>query len=93
MSFVSVCKNVIGRNNKRNWENPEPAIRVSNTPCGRVVDRGHSIAIKDAAGNVVARMVSTTDGKPVISCGAKVALITEFPVEVVEEGEGSSDGP
>lgn len=84
MSYVSVCKNVIQKNNKNNWENPEPTIRVSESPSGRVTQRAHRIGIVDADGNVVARMVATQDGTPVISCGAKVALITEHPV-VTEE--------
>jgi len=84
MPYVSVCKNVIASNNKRGWEDPSPAIRVSNTPSGKVTQRAHTVAIKDAAGNVVARVVSTTDGNPVIKCGAKVAIITEYPTEIVK---------
>ena len=83
MSYISVCKNVIGSNNKNNWEDPKPAIRVSNTPSGKVTQRAHTLAIKDAEGNVVARIVSSTDGKPVINCGAKVAIITEYETEVI----------
>jgi hypothetical protein len=84
MSFISVCKNVIASNNKRGWTDPQPAIRVSKTPSGKVVERAHTLAIKDREGNIVARIVSTTDGKPVIKCGAKVAIITEYPAEVIE---------
>lgn len=80
MSFVSVCKNIIARNNRRDWRDPEPTIRVSEAPSGRVTQREHAVGIVDADGNVVARLVATTDGKPVIKCGAKVALITEHPV-------------
>ena len=83
MSFISVCKNVIAGNNKRGWACPDPAIRVSRTAGGKVSARGHTVAIKDKEGNVVARIVSTQDGKPVIKCGAKVAIITEYPAEVV----------
>jgi len=82
MNYISVCKNVIQSNNKRNWIDPSPAIRVSNTPSGKVVMRGHTVLIKDKAGVVVAKMVSTKDGKPVIKCGAKVALTTVYEVEV-----------
>lgn len=81
-NFISVCKNVIASNNKRGWQDPDPAIRVSRTPSGKVTKRAHSIGIVDADGNIVARMVATTDGQPVIKCGAKVALITDY--EVVE---------
>jgi len=84
MAYVSVCKQVIAQNNKAGWVDPKPAIRVSNTPSGKVTQRAHTIAIKDAAGNVVARVVSSTDGKPVISCGAKVAIITEYDTEIVK---------
>lgn len=84
MNYISVCKNVIASNNKRGWKHPEPAIRVSRTPSGKVINRAHTLAIKDADGNVVARIVSSQDGTPVISCGAKVAIITEYPTEVLE---------
>ncbi len=82
MSYISVCKNVIASNNKKDWKDPSPAIRVSNTPGGRVTQRAHTLAIKDKEGNTVARIVSTTDGKPVIKCGAKVAIITEYETEI-----------
>ncbi len=82
MNYVSVCKNVIASNNKRNWVRPDPAIRVSDTVAGKVVLRGHEIGIFDRLGNLVARLISSTDGKPVIKCGAKVALLTEYPVKV-----------
>lgn len=85
MSYVSVCKQVIASNNKTNWEDPKPTIRVSNTPSGKVVLREHGVAIVDAQGNTVARLVATQDGKPVISCGAKVALITEYDVVPLSE--------
>lgn len=81
--YISVCKNVIAANNKQGWKNPKPTIRVSETPSGRVTSRGHGVLIKDGEGRVVARLVATKDGKPVIKCGAKVALITDYPVEVV----------
>lgn len=81
-NYVSVCKNVIYSNNKKGWVNPQPAIRVSRTPSGKVTQRAHTLLIKDKEGNVVARIVSSTDGKPVIKCGAKVAIITEYETEV-----------
>lgn len=82
MNYISVCKNVIASNNKRNWQEPSPAIRVSNTPSGKVVRRAHNLLIKDKDGNVVARVVSSQDGSPVIKCGAKVAIITEYETEI-----------
>lgn len=81
--YISVCKNVIAANNKNNWQDPSPAIRVSKTPSGRVMQRAHTLAIKDKEGNVVAKIVSSTDGKPVISCGAKVAIITDYETEII----------
>lgn len=91
MSYVSVCKNVIGSNNKRGWVDPDPTIRVSETPSGQVTKRAHTVGIVDENGKVVARLVATQDGKPVIKCGAKVALITDHPVveldDVQEEGK------
>lgn len=84
MNFISVCKNVIASNNKRKWVDPEPAIRVSGSPSGAVISRAHTLLIKDREGNVVARIVSSQDGKPVIKCGAKVAIITEYDTEIEE---------
>ena len=83
-NYISVCKNVIASNNKRKWKDADPSIRVSNTPSGKVTKRAHTVAIKDKEGNVVARMISTQDGQPVIKCGAKVALITEYDTEVID---------
>jgi len=80
MNFLSVCKNVLASNNKTGWKSPKPAIRVSKSPAGKVAAREHAVGIVDKNGEVVARLVSTTDGTPIIKCGAKVALITEFDV-------------
>ena len=80
MNYISVCKNVIAANNKKGGVCPDPTIRVSRTPSGKVVKRSNSVGIVDKDGNVVARLEATTDGKPVIKCGAKVALITEYDV-------------
>ena len=82
-NYISVCKNVIAANNKAGWVDPKPAIRISNTPSGKVTGRAHTLAIKDANGETVATIVSSTDGNPVIKCGAKVAIITEYPTEVL----------
>ncbi|MBD99741.1 MAG: hypothetical protein CMO34_07855 [Verrucomicrobia bacterium] len=84
MSYISVCKNVIASNNKRGWVDPNPAIRVSKTKAGKVTHRAHALAIKDKQGNVVATIVSTQDGEPVVKCGAKVTIITEYEPEIVE---------
>ena len=84
MSHISVCKNVISSNNKRGWNNPDPPIRLSNTRSGKVSGRGHRVAIKDAKGNIVAEIISTKDGTPVIKCGAKVGIVTKYPAEVLE---------
>lgn len=84
MSVVSVCKNVIATNNKRGWKDPDPAIRVSDTRSGRVTTRAHMVEVRDKDGHVVATLVSSVDGKPVVSCGAKVALITKYPVTAKE---------
>lgn len=80
MSCVSVCKNIIASNNKKGWINPDPTIRVSKTQAGKVVDRAFNIGIVDKDGNIVARLLSTKDGNPVIKCGAKVGLMTDYPV-------------
>lgn len=83
-NYISVCKNVIASNNKSNWIDPKPAIRVSNTPSGKVQKRANSLAIKDKEGNTVAYVLSSTDGKPIIKCGAKVAIITEYETEIID---------
>lgn len=79
-NFISICKNVIASNNKRKWVDPDPTIRISRTPSGTVIHRSNHIGIVDKEGNVVARLQSTTDGEPIIKCGAKVALITDYDV-------------
>lgn len=83
MSYISVCKNVIASNNKAGWVDPNPAIRISNTKSGKVTNRAHTLAIKDKNGDIVATIISTQDGQPVIKCGAKVAIITEYEPEVI----------
>lgn len=82
--YISVCKNVIASNNKRKWVDPDPCIRVSKTPSGKVQQRAHTLHIHDKDGNVVAKVISSTDGSPVISCGAKVAIVTEYDTTVKE---------
>lgn len=74
MQYISVCKNVIAQNNKRNWVDPDPAIRVCDTPSGKATQRAHTLHIYDEGGNLVARVLSSKDGKPVLKCGAKVAI-------------------
>jgi hypothetical protein len=86
-TIISVCKNVIASNNKRNWVDPSPAIRVATSKHGKVIQRCHRIGIMDKDGNIVATMVSTTDGKPVVGCGAKVALTTEYAVVDLDDIE------
>lgn len=83
-NYISVCKNAIASNNKRGWVDPDPAIRVSHAPSGKVQKRAHKLAIKDKDGNIVATIISTQDGEPVIKCGAKVAIITEYETEVID---------
>lgn len=84
MNYISVCKNVIASNNKKHWINADPAIRISRSPSGKVTKRAHSLLIKDKDGEVVAKIVSSQDGSPVIKCGAKVAIITEYETEILE---------
>lgn len=83
-NYISVCKNVIAANNKRGWVQPDPAIRVSHSSGGVAKERAHKLAIRDGSGNVVATIVSSTDGSPVLKCGAKVAIVTEYETEVIE---------
>ena len=82
MAVLTVCKNVIQSNNKKGWKNPEPAIRVAKTKSGKVLDRGHIVYILDKNGEEVAKIVTTEDGKPIVKCGAKVAIFTKYNVDV-----------
>lgn len=82
MNYISVCKNVIQSNNKRGWNDPDPAIRISRTKSGKATARAFAIAIKDAEGKVVARILTTRDGRPLIKAGAKVVIETKYDVEV-----------
>lgn len=82
---ISVCKNVIASNNKNNWENPQPVIRVSTSKHGKVIMRSNRVGIVDKDGNVVAEIVSTTDGTPVIGCGAKTGLFTVYDTINLED--------
>ena len=84
MQHISICKNVIAQNNKAKWIDPKPAIRVSRTKSGKVVNRANKLGIVDKEGNLVAEIISTVDGKPVISCGAKVGLITYYDTVEIE---------
>jgi hypothetical protein len=84
MRFISVCKNVIASNNKRGWVDPDPAIRVGSSKSGKAIQRAHTLGITDAEGNIVARIVSSQDGHPVLKCGAKVAIITEHETLILE---------
>ena len=75
MKYASVCKNVIAANNKKGWENPDPTIRLSNTPSGKVQARAHSVGIMDAVKATWLRdLWRHKTATPVIKCGAKVAL-------------------
>lgn len=85
MSFISVCKNIIQQNNKRKWEDPEPPIRVANTKSGKATFRCFEVDIVDGDGNVVASILTTKDGKPILNCGAKVAITTIYPVRIRNE--------
>jgi hypothetical protein len=85
MNVLTVCKNVIAGNNKRNWVDPQPAVRIAKNKSGSAIDRAHSVAIVDKNGDIVARIMSTRDGNPVVKCGAKVAIITEFDVVNIDE--------
>lgn len=86
MAYICVCKNAIQANNKKKWEGDlQPAIRVSNTPSGKVTLRSNAVGIVDSMGNIVAKVLTSTDGKPIISCGAKTAIITEYDIIELEE--------
>ena len=79
-NFISVCKNDIGRNNKNNWVDPVPTIRVSSAKHGKVLMRTFLAGIVDRDGNVVAEVVCNRDGSLVVGCGAKTGIITQYSV-------------
>ena len=80
--LITVCKNVIMSNNKRKWVDPAPPIRIGKTKGGPPIDHAFEVKIKDKQGNVVAHVISTETGEPVVRCGAKGAIETEYPVEI-----------
>lgn len=82
MAVITVCKNVIASNNKRHWENPDPAIRVATSKSGKISGRGHTVFIKDRYGEIVATIDSTINGNPIVKCGAKVAITTVYKPEI-----------
>lgn len=61
-------------NNKNNWSCPKPAIRVSKSVWGKADQRGFEVQILDKNGEVAATVLSSEDGKPILKCGAKVAI-------------------
>lgn len=81
MNIITVCKNVIASNNKKNWIDPDPVIRVSETKSGQAIGRSNYLEIMDHWGMPVAWIEVTTDGKPIVKCGAKVAIKTLYPVQ------------
>lgn len=83
MSTITVCKNVIMTNNKKNWINPLPPIRIGKTNSSKAEYHAFEIIIKDHSGKEVGRIKTTRDGKPIVKCGAKVAIETTYPVEIV----------
>jgi len=83
-TYVSVCKNVIQRNNKIKREGLDealsPPIRIQNGKWGDKTTCTEAV-FKDAAGNIVGRIFYETD--PILKCGAKVAIEFYGDVEVV----------
>lgn len=88
MSVITVCKNVIMANNKREWVDPKPPIRVATTSGGGPKDHVFNLYIVDKDDEVVAELITTHDGKPIVKCGAKVAIFTKYQV-VLGETEGA----
>lgn len=82
MAVVTVCKNVIAANNKRGWKNADPPIRCSRTPAGKHVGHYYTGHICDREGRIVATIKTTRTGKPIVKCGAKVAIFTKYPLYV-----------
>jgi len=64
-------------NNKKNWIDPDPAIRISKTKSAPATERANEVNIIGDHGEVVATIYSSTDGNPILKCGAKVAIWTK----------------
>jgi hypothetical protein len=84
MTILTVCKNVIAANNKRQWKDASPPIRVANTAGGKAQLHAWQAYIVDKNGEIVATIWSTQDGKPIVKCGAKVAIETVYPAQFSE---------
>lgn len=82
--WLSVCKNVIMSNNKKNWVDPDPAIRIGSSKSGKAIGRANTVHILGHDGKVCATIYSSKDGKAILKCGAKVAIETHNMVLKVD---------
>jgi hypothetical protein len=74
-TLIHVNQHVIKANAKNGDNNPVLTVKTYKSN-----DYAHSVNILDANGNVVARVVYSPD-KP-LSCGARVWIETENPVQI-----------
>lgn len=84
-SFLSVCKNVIQRNNKtirEGLDRPiEPPIRIQTGKSGAKVTCNEAI-LRDSHGTEIGR-IHYQPSDPILKCGAKVAIEFYGEIEVV----------
>jgi hypothetical protein len=73
-TYIHVNQHVIRANKKTGANDPVLTVKQDkkNTYCRRVVIHGPS------------EVVYSGNAKPLLSCGARVAVVTESPVEIVE---------
>jgi hypothetical protein len=73
--YISINKHRIACNNKNNWVNPLPCIRVSKTKSSKG-EYCFYAGIQDEEGNIVAEVIQSNDGAPLLNCGAKIVIKT-----------------
>lgn len=81
---IHINKHVIAQNHKNGTN--EPAITCKNY---KENEYGHVVTIYDQQGNAVARVVQAGGDIKPLSCGAKVYIETEHPVEVYRREDES----
>jgi hypothetical protein len=80
ITWIHVNKNRILSRLKGNTD--QPVIRVQKGRYGQAV-YGEEIGIYDSQGNEVARFISEFGDKPLLPCGARVAVRTDLEVRVI----------
>lgn len=83
-TVVNVNKHVIAKNIHRAPEDVEPPIRIQKGKSGKPT-YGSEVAVLDAEGNEVARLIYDPHGH-LVSCGARLVLVAHHGARVVDAG-------